>query len=234
MRNMKKFLLIIVLALSMGLYGCTVKPHELLWGRSRETEREVVSAMQDYLIEKYDVVFYDIVSFWAAGWNYDYDILNLSTEIDGVEESFSVERHKTETGYEFKDNYFGLVIRSSFEAKVSALAAEYFEEYHVYAILRQNYPDNLTKPTQLDDLLALDDRDSIAIIVTVENRFSNMEEFESIAKSFVDQWSKEEIRSKVRVICLSKEVYQTIDRSNYSTVYSEDVKLAEYREILTF
>lgn len=229
--DMKKYLIVIVSVLMIGVYGCTMKPNNVPEQNYHETEYEVVGEAKEYLTDKYGSFYYEVLGFFEAGWNHEYDLLNLAVEIDGQKESFSVQRHKTESGYIFQDNYFGLLIRPSFEERVSALAKDYFEEYKVYATLTQNYPDNLTDATQIDDLLALDNLQNISVVVTVKDISGDMEKFESTAAAFVDQWSKEEIPSTVRVICLSCEVFENISRSNVSSVYVEN-QLAEYRKIL--
>lgn len=229
--NMKRILIIIVSLLMIGVYGCTMKPNVVPEQSHYETEYEVVDAAKAYLTDKYGSFYYEVVGFFEAGWDHEYDLLNLAVEIDGQKESFSVQRYETESGYVFQDNYFGLVIRPSFEEKVSALAKEYFEEYQVYATLTQNYPDSLTQATQINDLLALEDLQNISIVVTVKDTSGDMEQFESAAAAFVDGWSKEEVPSTVRVICLSHEVFESINRSNVSSVYVEN-QLAEYRKIL--
>lgn len=224
---MKKYIILVILALSVVLQGCAIKYNDI----TEQTEYEIVSQVKEYLTEKYGSFYYEINGFFRAGWDQEYDLLNLSVEMDGIKENFSVQRYKTESGYVFGDNYFGLVIRPSFEQKVSEFASQYFDEYGVYATLEQNYPDKLTQATQIHELLELDNLQNISIVVVVEEEFRSVEEFEKVAKSFVYQWTQEGVPSTVRVIYLSEEVFKTIDRSNVSSVFVNN-QLAEYREIV--
>ena len=228
---MKKIYLFIVLFLLIGLCGCGMRINNKTSRTNRtQREHEIVSSMKSHLSKKYGSFYCHVEGFIRAGWDHDYDLLNLSVEIDGIKESFSVQRHKTESGdYIYKDNYFGLLIRPSFEEIVLELAADYFSSMNVYAILDQNYPDNLTSATQIDELLALDNLQDITVVVTVEENFDSVEEFTAVAKLFVSKWSDLGIPSTVRVIYLSKEVFADIDRSNFDSVFVDN-KLAEYRE----
>ena len=229
MRVIKYIILILVLISLIGLRECTNIGSPKT--SSRQKELEMVNAMRDYLSQKYGTFNYKIEGFDSSGWDHEYDLFDLSVEMNGIEESFTVQRYKTESGYIFEDNYFGLIIRPSFEEKVSKLASEYFGSMHVYAHLTQNYPDNLTKESQIDDLLALDNLKSITIFVIVEEDFNSIEEFTAIAESFVSKWAEQRIPSMVRVIYLSKETFANTDRSNVTSVLG-DIKLAEYNEIV--
>lgn len=229
---MKKIFLFIVLILLIGACGCAMKPNNQTSRTNRsQSEQEIVSAIKEHLSQKYGSFNYQVEGFIKAGWDHDYDLLNLSVEINGTKETFSVQRHSTESGYVYEDNYFGLLVRPNFEEKVSELAADYFASMNVYVTLSQNYPDNLTNAAQIDDLLALDNLQNISVIVTVEENFNSVEEFTAAAKLFVSKWTDQRIPSTVRVIYLNKEVFANTNRSNVSSVLVNN-QLAEYREIV--
>lgn len=218
MRNMKRFMLCFILVFLMGAYGCTMMPnHELPKANHSESEQDVIRSMQDHLTQKYGTFNYQIDGFIWAGWDFKYDLLNLTTTIDGEEYSFSVERHKEENGYSFEDNYFGLLIKKDYEAAVFEHAVQYFPSCFVAAsTMSVNYPNTLTGVSTFEDLLSEKDNISgfITVVVVVDETFTNTDEFEKAAKQFCDDWNKVGLRTLLRVIYVTHETYSNTNQSN--------------------
>lgn len=217
---------LIFVILVMGVCGCSMEQNN-----KQISEQQIIAEMKNHLSDKYGNIEYDVKGFIASGWDHPYDVLNLVTIVDGLEESFRVERHENEGKYVYKDNYFGVVIREEFENQVIVLAEKYFPEFKVFAGMQSHmYPDSLNGDSNLEDMLAIKDEiGSITFIVLVNEKFGDVEEFNDAAKAFILEWSELKIPSTPRIIYLLEDVYKTMDRSNYSDVLVAN-RITEYSE----
>lgn len=195
---------------------------------NKQTESEIVFSMKEYLNRKYDPFVYQVNGFISSGWDHSYDLLNLSTTINGVEKTFEVRRYKTDTGYDFCESYFGLTVEEDFRNWVKSYSDKYFEDNLVYASLVNNcVTDDLNKNSTLNDFLNRDDLESTIIVIMVKETFDTVEEFNEKAKEFVDDWKIENPKFIPRVIYLSEENYNNLDDTNYTNYLVND-KIAEY------
>ena len=235
MKRFKFFgIILLTLLIIIGECGCSIsKVIDGLRNNNKESSADIVGDMRMHLSEKYGYIDYDIEGFIAAGWDHPYDRLNLSTKVDGIEEPFSVERHKSDDGYTFEDNYFGIIVRGEFEDKVKEYAEKYFSDFKVYAgLTSNNYPNSLTKESTLEDLMEVkSELDDITFFVLVKEEFGSTDVFNDVAKEFIEDWSGLGLESTPRVIYLSEEVYNSTDRTDYLDVLG-DKKIAEYREMV--
>ena len=233
MKRFKFFgIILLTLLIIIGECGCSIsKVIDGLRNNNKESSADIVGDMRMHLSEKYGYIDYDIEGFIAAGWDHPYDRLNLSTKVDGIEEPFSVERHKSDDGYTFEDNYFAFVVRDEFEDKVSEYAEKYFTNFKVNAGLESNnYPNSLTKDSTFEDLMKVkSELRDITILVFVKENFNSNDEFNTAAKAFVAEWKGVGLKSTMRVIYLSEEIYDATDRSNYGDVLVDN-KITEYME----
>ena len=233
MKRFKFFgIILLTLLIIIGACGCSIsKVIDGLRNNNKESSADIVSDMRMHLYEKYGYIDYDIEGFIGAGWDHPYDRLNLSTKVDGIEESFSVERHKSDDGYTFEDNYFGIIVRGEFEDKVKEYAEKYFSDFKVYAgLTSNNYPNSLTKESTLEDLMEVkSELRDITFFVFVKEEFSSTDDFNDVAKEFVEDWSGLGLESTPRVIYLSEEVYNITDRSDYIDVVGNR-EITEYME----
>ena len=223
---------LLTLLIIIGECGCSIsKVIDGLKNNNKESSADVVGDMRMHLSEKYGYIDYEIKGFIAAGWDHPYDCLNLSTKVDGIEEPFSVERHKSDDGYTFEDNYFAFVVRDEFEDKVSEYAEKHFTNFKVYAGLESNnYPNSLTKDSTLEDFMdSKSEFRRITVLVLVKDKFDSNDVFNDIAKAFVEEWAAFDLKTTMRVIYLSEEIYDATDRSNYVDILG-DKKIMEYRE----
>lgn len=211
-----------------GACGCNMDESNV-----NKSEQQIVAEMKEHLTSKYGNIEYDIEGFLASGWDQPYDVLNLTTKVNGIKESFSVERYVDGDEYIFTDNYFGLVVRDEFEKKISEIACKYFSEFRVFAgMTSNNYPNSLTNKSSFEDLLEVkDELRDITFIVIVDETFQSTDEFVLAAESFVEEWSLNEIASTPRVIYLSTDVYKTIQRENYRDVLVDN-RIKEYSTII--
>lgn len=219
---MKKKIIVtcIVFMMVIGVCGCTMKKEK------KETADEIVSAMETHLLDKYGPIQFKIKGFFSAGWDYPYDLLNLSTTVDGVDEHFFVQRHENEEGrYIYKDSYFGVAIAKDLEELASEYAAKHFIEYKVFAVALgyDIYPDALDGNCTIDDLVGLDD-ENLHIVFAVyvsENDFKDVDAFENTAKEFVEDWKTADILSRPRVFRIPNEDFVNLKREDCWKVYSE-------------
>lgn len=233
MKKSRRFsVLILTILILIGVCGCNMKENSNTT-KHQNPQHEIVVEMREHLRKKYGHISYKIDGLITAGWDHSYDQLNLSTTIDGVEESFFVRRYNNDGVYSFSDNYFGLVIRDEFEKFVGEYAEKYFPEFKVFAITKSNlfvYPNSLTANSTLKNMLELKGQlGNITFEVFVNETFNNVEEFNEAAKAFVSDWKILEVHSIPCVIYVSTSVYEIIERDSS---LSEDDHIGYYEEII--
>ena len=223
-------LLMLVLTIIVGGCGCRMRTNSK--NRKENTQGKIIASMREHLDDKYGYIDYEIEGFIGAGWD-PYDLLNLSTEIDGVKESFHVERHKTDNGYEFYDNYFGLVIRDAFEEKVYEKVKNFFEDCKVFCHMQTtNYSNMLGKESTLEDLLEVKtDMSHIIIMVIVNETFQNEEVFMEQAKKFINSWKEEGIKTFMRIFYVNADGYEMLEKNNCGEIINNYL-IKDYQEVI--
>lgn len=216
----------VLLIIILGMSGCNMEKNKI-----SNDENEIIAEMRTHLSEKYGDINYKLISFVPAGWEHSYDLLNISVEKDG-NEYIRVERHKDDNGYYYKDNYFGLLIRDEFENEVLECASKHFDDFMVYADLKSdNYPNSLDDSSTFEDFLNVkEELDHIIFFVIVNDTFENTAEFNNAAKAFVDDWAQIGIASIPRILCVTSEVYENSERTDYDQILNENKYISEYRE----
>lgn len=220
--------LTLVIILLIGVCGCSMRKEN-----KTDYEQEAIYEMRTHLKEKYGNISYEIKGFVAAGWDHEYDRLNLSAEIDGVDEAFYVKRFDNNGSYAYEDNYFGFVIREAFENKIREYADVYFSEYKVYAGMQSgNYPNSLTGKSSLNEMIQLKDEiGDITFIIAVDEIFENQDDFKVAAEAFVSEWEQIGLASTPRVIYLTHSIYETIERKNCEDILVNN-RITEYSRVI--
>ncbi len=227
---MKKILIsLLIIIFAFEGVGC-----RMIDERKKQTRKEIVCEMEEYINEKYENVGYSFVAFHPAGWDHSYDLLYLNTEFEGEQEDFCVKRYLKNGKYVFEDNYFGLLITKDFVSEINKFASKYFKQFIADANCTElDYPHSFTKNSTLEDLVKKkDELNSITFVLIVNQTFANTEDFKVAAKKFCDDWKSVGIKSNARVIYVSNSVYETVDIKNYDSFRSVliDNRIYEYFE----
>lgn len=195
-----------------------------------QSSNEIVDSMREHLNRRYDYFTYQIDSFIASGWDHSYDLLNLSTMVDGVEKDFVVKRYKTGNGYKYCDSYLSILIENDLEEFVKIYSDKYFYDNLVFVNLEDNCIfEEFDNNSTLSEYLNYKNLDNIIIFIMVKESFDSIEEFNSHAKQLVLDLIEKSDKLSPRVIYLSEENYDTLNEENY-TDYFVDNKLAEYNK----
>lgn len=221
--------MILCLIMMTGVCGCTMKKenNEL----EVVSQQKIIREMETHLDEKYGYVDYEFVAFQLAGWDHPYDLLILSTSIDGVDEEFCVKRYRENEIYYCKDNYLGLVIRNDFENIIIQTAQKYFNKCKIYSELTSAdgdvYPNSILRYEDIEKSDEIINVLPVSIFVQ-ESSCKNQQEFEQLAASLVSELKSQKVKVQPRVFYLDDEAFDTLQRSNRFEYYSN--KISEYKE----
>lgn len=197
---------IFILAITMiGVCGCGMNRKD-----SNYERQEVIYGARQHLLNKYGYIDCVVSGVTLSGWDYAYDVVYFSIAINGESEELKVERREENGQYVYYDNYFGYIIQDEFEAKIKEYTEKYFPRAHVSAsTTTELYPNSLTSESTLDDLRKKNDEmGKIFFVIIVDETFESVEEFDSAAKGFVEEWSALEFPSKPIIYYVTKEAYE--------------------------
>ncbi len=195
-----------------------------------ETSTEIVDSMREHLSSKYFPCSYQVVGFISSGWDHSYDLLNLSTTIDGVEKDFEVRRYKDKDGYKYCDSYFPLLIENEFRKFIKTYSDKYFNDNLVYTDLGENCIfGDFNNNSTLTDFLNYKDLNTTIVFVMVKESFNSIEEFNEQSKKLILDLEKINDKILPRVIYLDEKNYNNLSEENY-TNYLADNKITEYNK----
>ncbi len=181
--------------------------------QSQETDAAIIDAMEKHLIDKYGLIPFRIIGFIRSGWVYNYDILNLSAELDGVEIPFIVERHRENDGYTFRDSYYAVILCGLVEERAYAVAPKEWGAIRIYSETRIGiYPESLIGRSDLSDFAACREEVSpigLSVFVT------EAEGFEELSRRFLSAWNEEGIPTNVRIHLVDNDLFEKVGRENY-------------------
>lgn len=224
----------VIIAITLiGVSGCTMKNINKKQDVEKENASTIISSMERFIKKKYEDIDYKFVAFRAAdGFFYPYDELTLSTVVDDIEYEFVVQRRKTDDGYAFEDNYYGVIIKDEYEAYISKYVSEYFDEFFIDATTYYpHYPNSLDSDSDIEDLLKLKDEiGGIVVIIVANETFSSVDEFENAAENFCDKYGNIGLKAVWRIVYVDNETYASVDKSNYNEKHIlEDNRITEYK-----
>ena len=211
-----------------GGVGCNMNTENKTETKGDEA---IIAQMMDFLYGKYGNFDTERIGFSEAGWDQDYDLLHLRTEVNGSQEEFSVERHKTSDGYSFEDNYYGILVRPALEEKMAETASKFFRKCRILVFTSENYPNSFTDAGQLEQLLQKEDLYPITFFVVVSNESSSADSFTKTAEELVASWKEQNIPSVPRIILVSSEDYEKVKRTDIESLVNK-MAITEYREII--
>ena len=195
-----------------------------------ETSAEIVNSMSEHLSSKYSPCVYHVDGFIPSGWDHSYDLLNLSTTIDGVEKDFEVRRYKDKDGYKYCDSYFPLLIENEFRKFIKTYSDKYFNDNLVYTDLGDDCIfGDFNNNSTLTDFLNYKDLNTTIVFVMVKESFNSIEEFNEQSKNLILDLEKNNDKILLRVIYLDEKNYNNLSEENY-TDYLADNKITEYNK----
>ena len=227
-----RFLLLFLTIVTVG--GCTMIP------KKREKKLTYAEEMQrmdrelnKHLDKKYGTIVFRQKAFEGSNflhhkddrWYLEADLSYYwQKDLGKGTAEFEVRRYETEDGEAFQDNFFGLIIKKDFEEWVANLARPYFPTCKVEVVTQSLfYPNELTIKSGIRDVLHYkNDLQCLFFYVLVEEDGQTIEEFQSQASKFVDEWEKQGILSWAHVYYMTKKGYETFDLTKKGSFLKEE------------
>lgn len=209
-------IIFIVLILTIGVCGCKMD--------KKENIQETQYAMQQYFENKYGIYNYEILGFEEKCWTHAYDLLTIETEEYNYVE---IRRVVNNENIEYKDNYFGYLIKEKYEKHISKYLNEFIKEFHITAGTSSiEYPYKYRNSQQFQELL--EDIDSAGlnkIMVTVTIPYGEVgENMNDFVTDFYKKYGEKDLPTLWRFFEISDKNYLQYKKSDFA----DEGKLDDY------
>ncbi|WP_460325240.1 hypothetical protein [Paenibacillus sp. YSY-4.3] len=190
--------------------------------------------MLRHLEEKYGEEFVPM-SLSLSDWAYSHDTLFAFPKKGSENDSFEVWGTKKDDGtYAIHDGYFGIYIKPEYEAVMSDIVNDIYDEFKLYTDLGEGVlPDRLNKDTNIEEIYNEDELFSSNTAVFVkELSAKGIDDGDSLRK-IAEQMQAKKMVGSVRLYVVFDEKFETvnIDALNLTPTQKSEYFIRERKNI---
>jgi hypothetical protein len=122
------------------------------WCSQGPSDTEIQHRMEEHLQEKYPGIDLANAVYTPKSWLGSAKLTGYLPDGDSDYDGYDIRYVEDNGRYSFQDNYYGLLIRTQYEAMIKQVADQYFNDCIVYVSF-QDFPDNVNSTTTLQQTM---------------------------------------------------------------------------------
>jgi hypothetical protein len=200
--------------------------------------QQAQAAILAHLKQKYGDIKYDTINTVPIDGEDNFKLVSSLPGGSDYYDSFDATRFDNNGTYTYQDNYYGLLIRTEYEAMIKKVADKYFKDCIVYTTY-EDFPDNVNASTTLRQTLDNGWMAHSSIYVYINARYYkassylDKQKFSVDFQSFTKAWKQITDRSSVDAQLVPDATYAKLKNRDYQDKLKDEDDLADQSVIYT-